>query len=282
MFDSGYAAELFQKIQATGDPAAIDQLLNYSEPLIETLIHYRRADRHVPIDELMNAVRLKLWKSVRLFDPTRGTPYSFVVKITTSVMASAVSETWRRNDAFTRTDESIDCAMLCDAVITRETIADLVDRVRMVRTPCVDCYELFAQRWLVQSLVDADFALRRFQASDAMSAVYGLSFDRSPWIYDVTIISIRRLLLTDRGRLVPINPRSLLSTRSRALVNFAKFLSAEQFTKLAVIMRDVPPHLVWTIEPARVCAIRRGESEAVRANLDLILHGSPDDRQLFL
>jgi hypothetical protein len=46
-------------------------------------------------------------------------------------------------------------------------------------------------------------------------------------------------------------------------------------------MTDVPPHLVWTIDPSRTSEIRRGDAQAVNANVDLILHGSPTDRRLF-
>ena len=56
-----------------------------------------------------------------------------------------------------------------------EALNDLNLRIYRFKTTCVDQHELEGQRWLVRGLVDSEFALKRHEASDAMSLVYGLS-----------------------------------------------------------------------------------------------------------
>jgi hypothetical protein len=279
-FNRDYARELIERYNETGDPAALDDLLKHVEPLAKSILEYRNTTRHESIDELLSRIRIKLWRSLRLYDPARGSAFSFCAKIISSTAASAVGEAWNRSEKFCQFDESIDSALLCDPVATRETIADLAGRVRRIKTPCTDPYELAAQRWLVASFIDCDFALRRHEASDSMSTVYGLGHGQSRRLFDLTLVAIRRELLTDR-RVALICPSSLARTRSEAIIRYARFLSAGEFSKLAMLLKDIAPSVVLTINPVRACAVRRGEPEATRGNLLLVLHGSATDRPLF-
>jgi hypothetical protein len=126
----------------------------------------------------------------------------------------------------------------------------------MVRTPCRDENEIEAQRWLVSSFLDADFGLKRYEAADSMSTVYGLGHGQSRRLFDLTLVSIRRELLTDRP-LAFIRPSSLARTRSEAIIRYVRFLSAEEFSRLACLLKDLAPSIVLTIDPTRACAIRR-------------------------
>jgi hypothetical protein len=65
------------------------------------------------------------------------------------------------------------------------------------------------------------------------------------------------------------------------LIRFAKYITPDAFSRLATLMNELPPSLVITINRARAAAIRSGDGEAVRANVELILNGSPTDRPLF-
>jgi hypothetical protein len=96
----------------------------------------------------------------------------------------------------------------------------------------------------------------------------------------MTLVAVRRELIGTR-RLAPVAPVSLVKTRSAVLIRFARFLSSEEFTRLATLLRDVLPNVIFTVDPARANAVRTGEPEAVRANVSLVLWGSPNDRSLF-
>jgi Sigma-70 region 2 len=279
-FDSTLARQLIESYNRSGDEGALCQFLEHAEPLICSIIQYRDTVRHESADELLSRVRIKLWRSVRLYDPAKGTAFSFVAKIIQTTLASAVGEAWSRSERFCPFSQSTDFAIQGDPVASTEAIADIQARVRMVRTPCRDQSEIDAQKWLVASFIDAEFALRRHEASDSMSMVYGLSHGESRRLFDLTLIAIRRELLAGR-RLKPINPRSLVQTRSAAIVKYVRFVSADEFTRLATLTRDVAPSIILTVNRHNVCAIRRGEPEATRANLRLVLYGSPTDRPLF-
>jgi len=280
IFDSRHVTELFCQINANGESAAIDELLRHSEPLIKSLIKYRRADRHVPLDELLNAVRLKLWKSVRLFDPGRGTPYSFVAKVTESVMASAVADAWRRGELYCELSAELsDHVSMPD--IDRKGINDIGERIRReIKTTATLPGELQAQRWYFQSLVASEFTVKRFQAADAAMQVYGLTHARARWLYDTVILEGRRVLINDR-RLPMVPPHALRHTRIEALVRYARYLPERDFSRLVSLMRDLPPSLIISAKPGNGSAIRCGNPEAITENLTLVLNGDPAARRLF-
>jgi len=88
------------------------------------------------MDELLSRVRIKLWRSLRLYDAGRGSAFSFCAKIISSTAASMVGEAWNRSETFCSLDEETSSA-LCDPITTNDAIADIEARVRMLRTPCM-------------------------------------------------------------------------------------------------------------------------------------------------
>jgi hypothetical protein len=46
-------------------------------------------------------------------------------------------------------------------------------------------------------------------------------------------------------------------------------------------MRDLAPDVTMLVKPSNEAAIRRGEREAVRENLQRVLNGMPEATQLF-
>jgi hypothetical protein len=254
--------------------------LRHVEPLAKSILEYRNTNPARIDRRIIKQIRIKLWRSLRLYDPLKGSSFSFVAKVISSTAASVVGECWQRNERLCQFDETTDSALVCDQVASNEAVSDIEARVRQVKTPCTDSYELAAQRWFVESFIDCGFHIRRHEASDAVMQVFGLDHSRSRELFDLTLIAIRRELLAGQ-RLKPISPRSLVQTRSAAIVKYVRFVSADEFTRLATLMRDVAPSIILTVNRHNVCAIRRGEPEATRANLLLVLHGSPDDRRLF-
>jgi hypothetical protein len=123
---------------------------------------------------------------------------------------------------------------------------------------------LEAQRWLVRSLVDADFGLRRHEGSNAMTIVYGLSPKRSRLLHDATILEVRRQLLPATE--IPATTKAdLIGTRGHALWKFADQLSPSDFSKLAYFMKNLSPA---TLIPRPEC-------------LEWTLNGYPGAQRLF-
>jgi hypothetical protein len=279
-FDSNYARELIERYNATGDLEALNQLLDHVEPLAKSILEYRATTRYEAIDEILSRIRIKLWKSSRLYDPAKGTAFSFCAKVITSTAASIVGETWNRNERYCEIDEADSCTMPNDAA-SLEAITDIEYRVRQLKTPLRDRYELSAQRWFVESFIAAGFILKRHEAADAVMKVYGITHMRSRQLYDLTMISVRRELIGER-RLSPVLPDSLRTTKIAALIRYAKLISADEFTRLATLLQGIAPSVVLTVRPRNLGAIRRGDPKAIRINLNLILYGAPTDRHLFV
>jgi hypothetical protein len=71
-FDSSYAARLIEEFNATGELAPLQELLVHCEELLRSQFEYRATTKYVPLAELMGTARVKIWRSLRLFDPARG------------------------------------------------------------------------------------------------------------------------------------------------------------------------------------------------------------------
>ena len=149
----------------------MDELLARCKPLVKSLIRYRRADQYLEANELANLVYVKLWRSVRLSDESRGSPFSFVARVTSSVLASAIGAAWAFTDRYTQLDtEAVESVFAPNGA---EAVEDLMSRVRSIKTPLREPNERSAQRWLVESFIDCGFCIRRHQAANAMEQVYG-------------------------------------------------------------------------------------------------------------
>jgi hypothetical protein len=277
-FDSARVGELMALYNA-GEAGVIDELLARCKPLVRSLIKYRQANQYVPTDELTNLVYIKIWKSTRLYDPNRGSPFSFIARVTYSVMCSAISDVWQRTDRFTGLNNEVAESVFAHNGV--EAIEDLVGRIRaairtIVNLPC----EIEAQRWFFQSLVDSRFVLRRHQVADCAMQVFQLSHSRSRQLYDMTILETRRVLLGDH-RVSMVQPHQLRGTRIEALIKYSSYLSESDFSKLVCLLRDLPPALILNSEPSNIARFRRGDREAIVENLRLILDGDPRAKPLF-
>jgi hypothetical protein len=189
-FRAAYAQHLIEDYNTNGNAESLNALLEHVEPLARSILEYRCTTRHEGIDELLSRIRIKLWKSVELFDPARGSAFSFVSMVISRVAMTAVNESWGRQGRFLALEEADRCAAPSETC-TAEAIADIEARVRLIKTPCTDPYELAAQRWLIESFVDCSFCIRRHQAADSMSEVFGIDYRRSRWLFDMSLIGVR-------------------------------------------------------------------------------------------
>jgi hypothetical protein len=226
-FDSARVGELIALYNATGEARAIDELLARCQPLVRSLIKCRQADRHVPADELANLVYIKLWKSARLYDPARGSPFSFVARVTHSVLCSAIGSVWQHADRFTELNaEAAESVFVHDGI---EVATEMIERVRReTKTTAQEASEISAQRWFFESQAKAGFHLRRHKAADAATQVFALNPIRARTLYDQTILEARRVLLPAH-RVPRVQPRRLYRTRIEAVIRFSAYLSEHDF-----------------------------------------------------
>lgn len=110
--------------------------------------------------------------------------------------------------------------------------------------------------------------------------VFGLSHCRSRQLNDLALLEVRRLLWEESSH-KPIVPHQLRGTKGLPLIWYSNFLTPEEFSRFAILIKDLAPYLVVLIRPQNQAKIRAGQWAAVRENLELILNGIPEATPLF-
>jgi hypothetical protein len=238
--------------------------------------------RHEEVDELVSIVNGKLLKSIPHYSPERGTAFAFVSKLTTNMLSTVVTHHKKLASRYSPLERSFARNLPDGADFESEiALADLLAKIRSVKSACTDPFEREAQRWYVESFIDSGFELRRHECADAARKVYGLSHRRSRELYDFTLLEIRRILWQETKHGSPSRD-GLAGTKSAPLLRYSNFLTPEEFGKLAVLMKDLATYLIILVKPENEAAIRRGEWEKVRENLLFILQGIPGATPLFV
>ena len=97
-----------------------------------------------------------------------------------------------------------------------------------------------------------------------MTVVYNISPDRSRKLYDITLLSVRRLLVGER-KLRPVGIGELSGTKAKALIRYRSRLSEADFARLVYLMKNLAPSII----------------ESGEFTLADVLYGPPGERALF-
>jgi hypothetical protein len=146
----------------------------------------------------------------------------------------------------------------------RHAAAEIAYRVMQVKTISRDRNEVSSQRWLVRNLLTSGFRFYRHEAADAMTVVYGIEPNRARRLYDITLLSIRRMLIGER-KLKPVQIGALSGTREKALLRYRLRLSEPEFARLMFLMKNLAPSLI----------------EDGEFTLENVLYGRNDEISLF-
>src|SRR5258708_6357959 len=264
--------------QRTGNPRALQSVFEGSRAHVLRLV---RGFREVPLDETINEVLIKVWSSAHLYDPQRGTAFSFISRVATTVACNAQGKhrAWRNRHLEVESDywDGIEAP-----VQDRHGLEHLRHQIISgIKTRRKSGCERAAQRWIIESGFDADFHLRRYQIANACMKVFGLGHAQARQLYYETTLDIRRLVLNEQ-QIKPLTPQELVRTKERYLIRFSNYLSGEEFSRLVALMRNLAPYLIKLAKPENIGAVISGEPEAqVRENLRLILGGDPAAVPLF-
>jgi hypothetical protein len=264
-FDEGAVRELVIKWQAGREPALLDEILRRCEPALTGTILARNGYT-ADFDEVLNTLRIRLWRKLPGFDPSRGRIFTFVSLIASQTLAEVKVRRFQQAQRFPEAGiEVLDCLQYSRSNGHDQAAAleDIRWRISQTRTTCTDPHELAAQRWLVRGQLDAEFKLRRHEVADAMTVVFGIPPTRSRQLYDATLLETRRTLL-DVVEIPAITRRDLIGTRGTALGKYFDQLSPADFAKLAFLMHNLAPAIIPKHE-----------------RIDLILDGFPGSRLLF-
>jgi hypothetical protein len=104
--------------------------------------------------------------------------------------------------------------------------------------------------------------------------------DCSRQLHDLTLLEIRRQVIAER-RLKPIRVVDICHSKIAALERICGLAQWRAIFPSLYFDVRLGASLVLLARPENICRIRRGEPEATRENLELILNTDPDARPLF-
>jgi hypothetical protein len=281
--DNGRIEAAIIDYQSTRDVRALATIVDLTRDRAQTLIRFRKTTRYVPMDELLSDVHSKLLRAVDMFDPSKGSAFTFVSQVVTNVLCTAVTS--RRKDLARhhRLNRVIlDKLVTNGEVESQHALDDLAHRVRVgVRTTIEDETERDVQRWFVASFCDDGFEHRRHECADAARTVYGVGHSRSRELYDLTMLEVRRVLYNDLPPRQPIIAHRLHGTRFAWMTRYAPLISQDELTKFVTLMRNLSPFVLLLVDPSNKSRRQDRCPAITRRNLEFILSGHPDAVPLF-
>jgi hypothetical protein len=282
-FDNARLEACIARFQRSGDTRHLGEIITLSEQRALVLIRHHHTACYCSEPELLSDVHLKLIRSVAKFDPSKGSAFTYVSKVIDSSLRTRVTNVRRHWLRHCELDDDL-VNTLRAKIDDRTSLDDLAHRVRdAARTMLSDQREIEAQRWLIESFTDDGFASRRHACADACMGAFRLSHARSRELYDLSMLEVRRALYDDVKRRQQIVPGRLLGTRAQWMVQYQSLLTESEFTRFAVLMRDLAPYLLLLIvDPTKANNHRRDRNPTIgRQTLEWILYGHPDAVPLF-
>jgi hypothetical protein len=268
-----------------GEVAALAEIVRLIQPRTETMIRFYGTNRYKPEDELLSDVHWKMLRAVGKFDSARGSGFSFVSHVIFTALRTAVTSVRKNGNRFTELDEALVSTLPANGATDpsgQEGIDDLAHRIRSgIKTTVTDPTEQDVQRWYVTSFVDGAFGLPRHECANAAMAVYSLSHERSRELYDLTLLSVRRLVYDDLPSRPLIAPGRLAGTRCAWMMRYRPLLSDTELTKFTVLLRNLSPYLLLLLDPESRSRRQDRNPPIGRHNIEWVLNGHPDAVPLF-
>jgi hypothetical protein len=281
--DNARLEALIAAHQTGADPGAMGEIVTLIQRRALALIRFNGTTRYCSEAELLSDVNFKVLKSVRGFDSSKGSGFTFVSCLVQNVLRTSVTKARLSAGRHVELDETATSKLVTNGETdSRDTLEDLSHRIKAgIRTTITDLRELGVQRWYVDSLIAGEFVLRRHQCANAAMSVYQVSHSRSRELYDLTVLEVRRLLYDELPRRQPIAPGRLAGTRAQWMARFQPLLSEAEFTKLFVLARDLSPFVILLVDPSNRNRRTDRSAPVTRRNLEFVINGHPDAVPLF-
>jgi hypothetical protein len=265
-FDEVGAQALFFSYKQNGSIKKLDSLIRFLIPLIESTLCWKLGHVDSEFEETRSYALRRLVRGLeRHYSPQKGALFSYVVKTAENAAVDQLRRKLGRDRFFMPLDDSLLARLSVNGASHRYVVADLTFKVLQTKTTSCDANEVSAQKWLIKNLLAFGFVFRRHEAANSMSVVFSIDPTRSRQLYDLTLLSVRRMLLSER-KLRPVSANELRNSRTRALLRYRSQLSEEEFARLCFLMRGLSP----------VAIISSGEF-----TLQDVLYGPPGERALF-
>jgi hypothetical protein len=282
-FDNDAVEGALSEYKTSRSPAALTRVMSLSHERALTLIRAYHVTRYRPEDELMSDISYKLLRAADRFDASRGTAFKFVSSVIMNVLRTNVTSA--RKMAERRAD--IDEAAI-ESTVARSNDESIVNDLKykiksFSRTLLVIREEVATQRWYVESFCADGFESRRHGCADSAMSAFGLSHERARELYDLTMLEVRRVLYDHARNHKLIIPGRLFGTRCAWMIPYRRLLTPVEFSKFAILMRDLAPYLLYLVtDPAHTNNHRKDRNPPIsRKNLELILYGAKNAHSLF-
>jgi hypothetical protein len=241
-FDEEATQELVLRWQKTKCERTLEDIFRNADGMIRALIFSRGIYQYMETAEVLSSIQFKLWKGLPRFDPTKGRLYSFLTRSIHNRISTLQADTYKSPN-----HESLDEEQWENMNHATDDdgygVEDLSYRIMQVKTICTDEHELEAQRWLVKSFISSGFHIRRHDAANAMSAVYGINRVRARQLHDYTLLEVRRAVID--GTTPPtVTTNDLCGTRQKALRKYANELTQAEFSLLVFLMRNLSSSII--------------------------------------
>jgi hypothetical protein len=247
IFDEEVIKALVLDWQEDHSETTFEKILELIDGMVHAIVYTRGIHRYEDMDEIMQKLRIKIWRVLDKFDIERGmveggSIHNFLTIVVHNTLGHINTELINRANRFCSTESLNGEMSILDRTPAPETdmspTDDVTYRLMQVRTTPHDEKEREAQRWLVKSFIDAGFLIRRYEAANAMTKVYGIPGDRSRQLYDETLVEIRRQVI---GCIKIPKAGKMRGTRQKPLAPLRKSMSEERFDKLVFLMRGIAP-----------------------------------------
>jgi hypothetical protein len=280
-FDTVRWEQAVRTYQEQDDLQSLVEVLKLGQSRTDALIRFHKSERYRPIEELRSEVNFKLLRALKSYDPAEGSGFTFLSCLVMNTLRSNVTSARKAWAKFVELGPEVS-ERLYSSPGMYETVEDLTHRVKtQARTMLTAQNEINSLRWYIESFCEEGFEARRHECANAAMIVHGLSHARSRQLHDMARLEMRRILYGDVKRRTPITPFTLHGTRSAWMSRYAHLMNEHEFTKFAVLMRNLSPYLVLLLDPCNQ-STRADRCRAVtRANIIWILYGHPDAVPLF-
>ena len=162
-FDSEAVETLIGNYQRTESIEVLGEIIAACQPLSESLVRSRQSFRFIPETELFSNIDHKLLSAIPAYDSRRGTAFSFISRTVTNAVCTSIT----LQKKLVRRYQPLDEVLIASTPDTKadfdSTLAvdDLKHQIRSVKSPCTRQSEREAQKWYVESFIDAGFGMRR-------------------------------------------------------------------------------------------------------------------------
>jgi hypothetical protein len=259
------AQAIFRHYKTSEAVEELDALLRLLIPVAETVICKKLGYLSEDYPEIRAYVLRRMSKGLaNCYDPERGSLFNFVTKLTENSLVDILRRKVSRAKYVVPLDEESLARFFVNGADHRHATAEIAYKIMQVKTIARDRGEIEAQRWLVRNLFASGFRFYRHEAADAMTVVYNITPDRSRKLYDITVLSVRRILIGER-KLRPVGIGELCGTKAKALIRYRSRLSELEFARLVYLMKNLAPAII----------------ESGEFSLADVLYGPPGERALF-